>query len=104
MSKLKINHRNTSCGGTSLVGYINIPHSKLVEILGEGLGSGDKTLEEWVLEGEVNGKKVVATIYDWKNYGRNVETIMNWHIGGHDNDAIKLVESIFPNHRTKIAF
>lgn len=81
--------------GTSLIGYINIPHAEIVAVLGKGEGGGDKTLDEWAIEGEVDGEKVVATLYDWKNYGMVAENITDWHIGGNDKKALDLIRSIF---------
>jgi uncharacterized protein YhfF len=99
MSKIKFT-TGVNAGGTSLAGYIKITHNELVKVLGEGEGSGDKTLDEWSIKGEVDGEEVVATIYDWKNYGMSVHRITDWHIGGKDGKAVELIQLIFPNNGT----
>jgi len=98
---IRVNEVGIDACGTSLAGYITITHAELVKTLGKGLGAGDKTLDEWELEGEIDGKKVVATIYDWKNYGQCASNITDWHIGGIDGNAVELVKSIFPTKNFK---
>ncbi len=88
---------NANAGGTSLKGYINIPYNELVKVLGDpDEMNGDKTLAEWCLKFEDD---TIATIYDWKNYGADVETITNWHIGGHDLNAVDKIKELFPNYK-----
>lgn len=70
--------------GTSLQGYVRTTYAQLVALFGDGLGSGDKTTQEWVLEFDDG---TVATIYDWKEY----ETPMgmyDWHVGGTSKQAV----------------
>lgn len=93
----KVNTPDIQVSGTGFQGYIYIPYEKLVKKLGNDAGSGDKTQAEWFIQGEVNGKTITATIYDWKNYGFNVENITEWHIGGFDADALKLIRALFPS-------
>jgi len=84
-------------GGTSLQGQIEIGYNQLVRILGEPTfeTSGDgKVLAEWYLKFEDG---TVATIYDWKNYGRKVEYITDWHIGGFNKTAVELVKEVLGN-------
>lgn len=100
---LRVNSRKDSADGASLQGVITITHGELVERLGEGEGSGDKTLDEWTVSSEIDGRRIVATIYDWKNYGANVEDITEWHIGGQDFKAVQLIRAIFPNKPTELA-
>ena len=45
-----------------------------------------KVRAEWKLEGEINGLRVVATIYDWKE-SKPLNDVIKWHIG----DTTKLV-------------
>lgn len=77
--------------GTSLRGHININYASLVEIFGEPerWAAGDKVQAEWVLvfTDPVSDATTVATIYDWKQYGVDPERVVDWHIGGHTNDA-----------------
>ena len=80
--------------GTSLQGQFDMPYAKLVEIIGEPNGQSDgyKTDVEWAFERD----GVVATIYNWKdgpNYagGGRIEDLTEWHIGGHDQRAVKLI-------------
>ena len=95
--------RRISANGTSLQGYIDCSYEKLVEIFGEPTDDGDgyKADAEWVIrfEGEI-----VATIYNYKdgqNYcgakGTPVENITNWHIGGHQEAALRCVMHYLPD-------
>ncbi len=68
----------SAANGTSLQGYVRTTYAQLVALFGEGVGAGDKTTAEWILEFDDG---TVATIYDWKE----LETPMgpyNWHVGG----------------------
>ena len=94
MDKLNIK-TGVDASETSLMGYISITHGELEKRLGEGEGSSDKTLDEWSIEGEVEGEKVIATIYDLKNYGMDRHDITEWHIGGKDRKAVDLIRAIF---------
>lgn len=84
----------TKVHGTHLVGVLNVKYKELVELLGDPMRAYDdtKTDVEWALEIETDcGKKVVATIYNWKDghsylgaEGKPVSKIRRWHVGGHD--------------------
>ncbi len=93
------NDKRINCGGTSLVGKINVSYGKLKKTFGKPTESdGYKSDAEWEVEFE-NG--VVATIYNWKN-GKNYlgssgtpkTKITQWHIGGHTEEAVKLVKQV----------
>lgn len=99
MGKVKFK-TGVDASGTSLCGYITITHAELVRVLGKGEGPADKTLDEWSIKGEVDGEEVIATIYDWKNYGMSVQRITDWHIGGKSEKALELIKLIFPNNFT----
>lgn len=76
--------------GTHLQGKVVTTYDRLVDLLGQGLGSGDKTTQEWCIE---FSDGTVATIYDWKEW----ETPLGpyaWHIGGHSYTAVRLVEEL----------
>ena len=77
--------------GTSLMGYITISYSVLVEKLGEPNVGSYKTDAEWVVEFD-NGD--IATVYnykDGKNYngagGLETIDITEWHIGGSNQNV-----------------
>jgi len=77
--------------GGWLQGHIDASYSDLVGAFGNPtyLGSGDgKTQAEWDLR--ING--VMCTIYDWKEYGKPVQRIRDWHIGGTDPEATTMVQ------------
>ncbi len=70
---------NYNCiNGTSLQGYVRTTYAQLVALFGQGMGAGDKTTQEWILQFN-NG--VVATIYDWKTYDTPLD-VYDWHVGG----------------------
>ena len=70
--------------GTSLQGYVETTLEVLEGRFGEGLGGGDKTTREWVLE---FSDGTVATIYDWKEY-TTPTGMYSWHIGGKTKQAV----------------
>ena len=76
---------------TSLQGYMPARYDQLVAVFGEPEGGGDKTTVEWCLAFEDG---TVATIYDWKEYSTPMGQY-DWHIGGHSNKAVALVQQAF---------
>lgn len=84
-----ITGKHVPVSGTSFRASVTVPYSKLVRILGEPTYEhGDKTLADWSIQFEDG---TIATIYDWKNYGKKKEHIKIWHIGGFSNRATELV-------------
>jgi hypothetical protein len=93
MKNIEVN-KAPSVNGTHYQGCFDMSYSELLNKLGNHKGSGDKTLAEWDLIGEdEDGNQIVATIYDWKNYGLSLEYITDWHIGGYNKKALDLVKS-----------
>lgn len=82
---------------TSLVGYIDITFDELTAALGPDNGGGDKTQAEWQL---IEDSTVVATIYDYKERICKHD-VTDWHIGGHDEQAVRLIRKVFPNHKIR---
>ena len=76
--------------GTHLQGYVGTNFAKLQDLLGEGLGGGDKTTQEWCIE---FSDGTVATIYDWKEYATPTGHY-DWHIGGTEKRAVQLVKDL----------
>jgi len=66
---------------------INLTYDELVARVGEptydGFGEGGKVQKEWKL---LTNDNVPFTIYDWKEYDRDVTDgdIIEWHIGHHN--------------------
>jgi hypothetical protein len=99
MAKLSYTHpdgsefdivRDPNAGGW-LQGHVYVDYSELVSAFGNPcyLGSGDgKVQAEWTLK--INGTMV--TIYDYKEYGKPVQSIREWHIGGTSKDAVEMVK------------
>lgn len=82
-----LDYFSSAANGTHLQGYVRTDYATLVELFGPGIGGGDKTTQEWVLEFDDG---TVATIYDWKEY----ETPMgnyDWHVGGKTKQAVSNV-------------
>jgi len=81
---------------TSLQGHMTVDFQNLVKVFGESKTDlMDKTDAEWTIEFEDG---TIASIYNYKtghNYlgssGTPVEKIIDWHIGGHNKKAFKLV-------------
>lgn len=95
---LLINDASININGSHLQGYVFGTYQELVEKLGEPDTDmdGEKVRAEWQIEVSIDDKKVVATIYDWKEY-QPIEHVTDWHIGGFSEDAVKLIKAIFPN-------
>ncbi len=93
---VRITDEADTCG-TSLLGYLDISYAELVEKLGEPTSDGDecKVDAEWGLAFEDG---TVATIYNYKDGpnsgGGCVEDIRDWHIGGRNKCAVKLVHEL----------
>ena len=70
------------CSGTGLAGEIKIRFSKLVKAFGLPLPASD----DWKCKA---GREIlfsdglVGTIYDWKEYDKELDDITEWHIGAH---------------------
>ena len=88
--------------GTGLQGYVKTTYSDLVAIFGEPTyRGGDKTTAEWVITFGRGKDKIVATIYDWKEY----ETPMgeyNWHVGGANFMASVLVDKVVDEYQSMV--
>lgn len=92
-------------GGTSLQGYLDMPFSRLVAVLGEpDDGDGYKVAFEWRLRFEDG---TVATIYDYKAsslyddksapspQAMRANEYSDWCIGGNSKRAVELVVELF---------
>jgi hypothetical protein len=82
--------------GTSLMGYMNATYYDLVTVFGEpnygpNDSMDDKVTCEWNLTFEDG---TVATIYDYKE-GSTPFYNYDWHIGGHNMDAVTHVMETF---------
>ena len=73
-----------------------VTYEQLVRTFGEpnfGPSGDDKVQAEWLIEFTNEfGEKVIATIYDYKQYGTPVEQINYWSIGGFKAEAGWLVK------------
>jgi hypothetical protein len=87
--------RTEEIDGTSLRGEIVATRAELTAVLGEPIQyeGGDKVTIEW----GVRLGSTVATVYDWKRYEEGTPTdheAYSYHIGGHDEKALTLIESL----------
>ena len=81
-----------NANGTHLLSRVNIPYYHIEGILGAPMRfCGDKVQAEWNIKFE-DGE--VATIYDWKEYGRNPEDVTDWHIGGKNQAVVQRIFNI----------
>ena len=83
---------NFSC----LQGYIRLNFAEIQAVLGEPQFGPDADLDgkvtcEWAIKFPDG---TVATIYDWKMLATPFEEY-NWHIGGHTDKAVELVNQLF---------
>jgi hypothetical protein len=100
--------RSSLITGTSLLGYIDVSYSTLVELFGDPFTGDDvdgyKTDAEWHVEinspdGDHVGFVSIYNYKDGKNYlgadGLNVSDMRDWHVGGRSAmDKILLEEYI----------
>lgn len=81
--------------GTSLMGQIeDVTYEELVNIFGEpsfGPTEDNKVQAGWAIQFDDG---LIATIYDWKNYGVPIEVVQSWHIGGHKKIAAERIKDI----------
>jgi hypothetical protein len=86
--KIKVNCNDINFSGTSLVGYVSTTYDKLVEVLGEPCTDFEKSTAHWNIQAPDG---TVATVYDWKEWS-TPKNEYEWHIGGHSEKALLLVE------------
>ena len=89
--------RDPNAGGW-LQGHVYVNYSELVSAFGNPsyFSSGDgKVQAEWQLN--INGTGV--TIYDYKEGGKPVQSIRDWHIGGTSKDAVEMVRGALGAYR-----
>ena len=85
--------------GSHAQGFLETTYDRLERFFGEPMESdGYKIDAEWVLKFD-DGK--IATISNWKDgynylgrYGKEVEDITEWHIGGHDSVVVDRIKKI----------
>jgi hypothetical protein len=87
--------RTEETDGTSLRGEIVATRAELTAVLGEPMTyeEGGKVTLQW----GVRLGSTVANVYDWKRYEEGTPTdheAIAYHIGGHDEKALTLIESL----------
>ncbi len=87
--------RSEEISGTSLQGYTHpTTRAELTAVLGEPVTYEDsKVTIQW----GIRLGSTVATVYDWKRYEEGTPTdheAYSYHIGGHDEKALTLIESL----------
>lgn len=77
------------------VGTLKATYEEIIEVLGEpcfGESSDGKIRAEWVIRFDDG---ILATIYDYKQYGTPLEEVTSWSIGGFSPKAEVHVHSLF---------
>ena len=105
MIKIENNGRSKQANGTSLLEYIDIDYSTLVELLGEPMTGSDtdeyKVDVEWHIslfdeDEEYDGFVTVYNYKTGKHYlgskGLPNESITGWHIGGKSSRDAELLK------------
>lgn len=90
MQAIVLDYWSDKVNGSHLQGSTCTTFATLTELLGKGLGGGDKTTQEWVIE---FSDGTVATVYDWKEYS-TPRGLYDWHIGGKSRKAVQYVEDL----------
>ena len=86
--------------GTHKVGQITNTLNQLIDVFGKPTKlDNDKVSTQWVLTFKEDHRKVIATIYDWKEYEPlHLDTTYEFHIGTRDLlTSIKAKEIIEEN-------
>ena len=100
-----VEHLNRS---TSLQGYTDpVTYYDLKTLFGKpSFDTGDpyeKVQTEWCIQGkiffkdedgEIDYEYVEATVYNWKTGGSTPTGEYQWHVGGHDYEAVDFVDAI----------
>ena len=94
-------------GSTSLQGEITTTYDTLKGLFGKpSFDTGDpyeKVQTEWCIQGkvffkdedgEIDYEYVEATVYNWKTGGSTPTDEYQWHVGGHDYEAVDFVDAI----------
>lgn len=81
----KVVHDPEAFNGTWLQGIIDSTYSELVSVFGHPTAQhvDCKTKAEWSLR--IDG--IPVTIYDYKEYDKELDRITDWHIGGGSVEA-----------------
>ena len=98
------NETGIDANGTHLQGHVTCDFDRLVSLFGEPMcWICDKTDWEWCID---LGNGHVATIYNWKNGfnylgadGLHPSQINEWHVGGHDSNAMYRIIETLAAHR-----
>lgn len=98
--------KNVDVSNTSLIGYVEIKYEDLVKAFGKPTSqrpSGDdKVRIEWDIK---FADDTIATIYDYKNYGKSIkwvkENCKEWHIGGNNKFAVDNVLNVIKDKKIK---
>ena len=87
--------------GTHKVGQITNTLNQLIDVFGKPTKlDNDKVSTQWVLTFIEDHRKVIATIYDWKEYeGFGPNTMITWSIGGHTEMAAQLVHEFMEGNK-----
>lgn len=88
LNVIKVNENDININGTSLVGYVTTTYATLLKELGFPYTDYDKSTAHWNIQAPDG---TVATIYDYKTYS-TPHGEYRWHIGGHSERALLLVE------------
>jgi len=107
MIPVKTTGKHINIDGTSLRGYVKIYYKDLVTAFGKPTQqkpSGDDNIRiRWNIK---FADDTLATIYDWKNYGKSVKWVKGnhtvWHIGGNNKYAVDKVLDVL--HEKQVEF
>ena len=96
--------KDVNIDGTCSAGTVTTSYKKLVEAFGKptyvDTVDDEKVNIEWEVEFSVADfenpdEKVIATVYNWKDYDGGAEAMSSdsyeWHIGGHGYEAVECV-------------
>lgn len=108
MIPVKTTGTHVDIDDTSLMGYVKVSYENLVKAFGKATSQrpsdDDKVRIAWNIKFADN---TVATIYDYKNYGKTVkwvkENFTEWHIGGNDEYAVDKVLDVLKDKKVLFA-
>ena len=73
---------------------VTADYDVLVEVFGEPVevGASSKVRAQWILD--LNGKtESCVTIYDWKEYDKDVSEVREWHLGARETILAQRVKN-----------
>lgn len=102
--QFKKTYDSSKAGGTSLQGYVTTTYENLVACFGDPTDGPNSDIDgkvtcEWIIEFEDG---TITTVYDWKTYSGTPMGRYQWHIGGVNRRAEKLIQEALDGQHSRV--